>query len=137
MGNREKAESKRAALISAAQAASEAAYAPYSQFSVGAAVLLQDGAIITGCNIENASYGLTVCAERVAIFTTVASGHLDIAAVAVYTSASSIASPCGACRQVIAEFSDPADPLIVIIANELTSELLTIDELLPRSFSLS
>src|SRR3954453_15352313 len=92
-------------LMAAAREAQASAYAPYSNFPVGAAVLLSDGTIYRGCNVENPSFGLTICAERAAIFNAIADGRMDIAAVAVVTSAAKLCKPCGACRQVIAEFS--------------------------------
>jgi cytidine deaminase len=125
------------ALIAAARDAQLSAYAPYSNFSVGAAVLLSDGTIYRGCNIENASFGLTVCAERVAIFHAVTAGRMDIVAVAVVTSAPKLCKPCGACRQVIAEFSRAASPIIVISATQsglMAAE--TITDLLPDNFTL-
>ncbi len=124
-------------LVAAAREAQAMAYAPYSNFAVGAAVLVDDGTVYKGCNIENASFGLTVCAERVAIFQAVAAGHMDIVAVAVVTSATAIARPCGACRQIIAEFSRASSPVVVI--STITSGLAvteTIADLLPGSFTL-
>lgn len=93
----------RAALVSAARLARRRAYAPYSRFPVGAAVLAASGEIVTACNVENASYGLSVCAERAAIHRAVAEGHRRLRAVAVASGASG-ALPCGACRQVMQEF---------------------------------
>ncbi len=124
-------------LIAAAREAQIAAYAPYSSFSVGAAVLLDDGTVYTGCNIENASFGLTVCAERVAVFSAVSAGHMDIVAIAVSTSAPKLCKPCGACRQVIAEFSRVSSP-IIIISTTLSglSATDTITSLLPDNFTL-
>ncbi|MGP8199852.1 MAG: cytidine deaminase [Limisphaerales bacterium] len=97
-------------LLKRARAAMKCAYAPYSKFQVGAAVLLRDGRIFTGCNVENASYGLTICAERNAIFAAVAAsaGKPTIVAVAVVNRRGVPCSPCGACRQVIAEFGPDA-----------------------------
>ncbi|MGD0814263.1 MAG: cytidine deaminase [Verrucomicrobiota bacterium] len=97
-------------LLKHARAAMKCAYAPYSNFQVGAAVLLRDGRIFTGCNVENASYGLTICAERNAIFAAVAAsaGKPAIVAVAVVNRRGVPCSPCGACRQVIAEFGPDA-----------------------------
>ncbi|MDR7544060.1 MAG: cytidine deaminase [Armatimonadota bacterium] len=92
-----------ARLVRAARAARRRAYAPYSGFKVGAAVLTASGAVVPGCNVENASYGLSVCAERAAIHRAIAEGHRDLVAVAV-TSGRTAAMPCGACRQVMAEF---------------------------------
>jgi len=91
-------------LIDAAQAAAKNAYAPYSQFPVGAAVLASDGTVYAGCNVENASYGLALCAERVAIHTAVANGRRRLTAVAVVGPSGITLTPCGACRQVMEEF---------------------------------
>jgi cytidine deaminase len=103
---------QRDALVSAAKRAYENAYAPYSKFRVGAAILLENGQIFSGCNVENASYGLTNCAERTAIFSAVSalgSGQVRIRAVAVVNDREVACSPCGACRQVISEFGPDAD----------------------------
>ena len=134
---REFANSLREELLVAAREAQAAAYAPYSNFSVGAAVLLSDGTIYRGCNIENASFGLTICAERVALFHAISDGRIDIAAVAVVTSAPRLCKPCGACRQVIAEFSQADNPIAVLSAS-LTREssMETISDLLPDTFTL-
>ena len=125
-----------AELFAAAREAQAAAYCPYSNFAVGAAVLLSDGTVARGCNVENASYGLTVCAERVAIFNAIADGRMDIAAVACVTSAPRLCKPCGACRQVIAEFSQADNPIIVLsaCAEEAVAEPIT--SLLPDTFTL-
>jgi cytidine deaminase len=92
-------------LINHAKAAMKNAYAPYSRFKVGAALLTKSGKVFTGCNIENNSYGLTICAERVAIFKAVSEGEQDFKAMAITASGSKTAMPCGACLQVMAEFS--------------------------------
>ena len=107
-------------------------YSPYSNFAVGAAVLSNDGYIYGGCNIENASYGLTNCAERTAIFNAVSDGKRNISAIAVVADTDRPCSPCGACRQVIGEFKIPC----IIMAN-LKGEYkkVTLEELLPFSFS--
>ena len=125
------------ALLAAARAAAGQAYAPYSKFRVGAAVLA-GGRVFAGCNVENASFGLTICAERNAIFAAVASGARRIEAIALAcVDASAAASagslmPCGACRQVMAEFADGALP--VTIAGVGT---MALDALLPNAFRLS
>lgn len=130
-------ESEKDALLAAARDAQASAYAPYSNFAVGAAVLLSDGSIYKGCNIENASFGLTVCAERVAIFHAVTAGRMDIVAVGVVTSAPKLCKPCGACRQVIAEFSRADSPIVIISATESgLSATDTITSLLPDNFTL-
>jgi cytidine deaminase len=121
-------------LITAARQARDAAYAPYSNFPVGAAVLTIDGQIFTGCNIENASFGATMCAERVAIFAAVAAGRRQLRALAVIAATPQPVAPCGLCRQVLAEFSPDCQ---VIMAN-LTGDyqVLTLAELLPFAFKL-
>jgi len=126
-----------ARLRSIAREAMEAAYCPYSNLAVGAALLCGNGTIYRGCNVENASFGLTVCAERNAVFCAVAAGHLDFLAIAVVTSSADISRPCGACRQVIAEFS-PKNAPITIISEAVGGDYVveTISQLLPDSFSL-
>ncbi len=121
-----------AALLDQARQARTRAYAPYSRFLVGAAVLCEDGTIFTGCNVENASYGLAMCAERVAIGAAVASGHRRFMAVAVAGTGPGATAPCGACRQVIAEFA-PNCP--VYCAGESGGVLHTsMAALLPHQF---
>jgi cytidine deaminase len=130
---------KRDELLAAAREALKHAYAPYSKFQVGAAILLADGKIFTGCNVENASYGLTVCAERNAIFTAIGAsnvqpqGKIKLVAVAVATVPVVAASPCGACRQVIAEFGRDA---VIYYQGESGVKEQTIKELLPDGFIL-
>ena len=121
-------------LIDAARTAYEAAYAPYSRFRVGAACLGADGRIHTGSNVENASYGLSICAERAAVFNAVNAGERKIVAIALYTPTPRAVSPCGACRQVIAEFGDA----IEIIAASDGGDVVrwSISELLPARFRL-
>ncbi|RLG51982.1 MAG: hypothetical protein DRN96_03955 [Thermoproteota archaeon] len=122
-------------LVSLAAEAMKAAYAPYSKFRVGAAVLASSGAVYTGCNIENASYGLTVCAERVAVFKAISEGERGIRAVAVVTEAEKPTPPCGACRQVIYEHGPSA---VVVMANTRGDmEVASIRDLLPKAFSSS
>jgi cytidine deaminase len=125
--------SEKDSLIAAARAATQNAHAPYSNFHVGAAVLLESGEVFTGCNVENASYGLTNCAERTAIFSAIAAkGKIQLAAVAAFVASGTACSPCGACRQVIAEFSQP-DTLILYQGPGGVVET-TIADLLPDSF---
>lgn len=121
------------ALLAAARAASANAHCPYSRFPVGAAVQAADGRVFTGCNVENASFGLTICAERNAIFQAVAAGARDIVAVAVYTPTPQPTTPCGACRQVIAQFG-AAD--VRCDADGGATARYALDELLPRRFGL-
>lgn len=119
-------------LIAAASAARERAYARYSGYAVGAAVVSSDGAITTGSNVENAVYPLTMCAERVAIFQAVAAGTRQILAVAVVTENGG--SPCGSCRQVMREFGDEAMP-VFIADTRGNCRATTLAALLPDSFS--
>jgi len=121
-------------LADAARAASIRAYCPYSRFPVGAAVLTGSGAIATGCNVENASYGLTICAERNAIFRAVADGAKTIGALVLYTPTPHPSPPCGACRQVIAEFGD--DVRVRAICDGPDRIELSGSELLPHAFVL-
>ena len=96
-----------------ARKAADMAYAPYSNFRVGAALLSEDGTLITGCNIENRSFGLTVCAERTAVFKAISSGLRSFKAIAISTPDSEVpVGPCGACRQVLSEFMPPSSPVI-------------------------
>lgn len=121
------------ALVELAKKARAHAYAPYSGFAVGAAVLAADGRVFVGCNIENASYGLTNCAERTAIFSAVAAGARELRALVVVADGALPCSPCGACRQVIAEFAVER----IILANLKGSRrVVTKEELLPFAFSL-
>lgn len=119
-------------LLLRASEARENAYAPYSGFRVGAALLGRDGRIFTGCNVENVSYGAVSCAERNAVYTAIASGCRDFEAIAV-TSGGDTTFPCGICRQVLAEFSPN---LLVLCGNKSGYELYTLPELMPHSFRL-
>lgn len=123
-----------AALLAAARRAAAMAYVPYSSFPVGAAVLTADGSMMTGCNVENASYGLTVCAERVAVWAAVAAGHRTLRAVAVAASKGTGTTPCGACRQVLHEFAPTAGELTVVLEGADEPERVPLTTLLPRSF---
>ena len=117
-----------APLIAKALEMKQAAYAPYSQFSVGAAVLGESGRIYGGANVENASYGATVCAERAAIFAAVNAGERKLRAIAVTE------TPCGVCRQVMREFADPKSFEIVVANSATDFRVFTLDQLLPESF---
>ncbi|HRY30340.1 MAG TPA: cytidine deaminase [Elusimicrobiota bacterium] len=119
-------------LLAAAKAARQKAYAPYSRYRVGAAVLTFGGKIHAGCNVENASYGLTCCAERVAIFKAVSVGERRLRAVAIVLDAPSYGAPCGACRQVIYEFGPAADVLMGTVRGGVRVQ--RIGELLPLAF---
>lgn len=119
-------------LEKAARTAAQSSYSPYSKFRVGAAVLAGSGKIYSGTNVENASYGLCNCAERIAIFTAVAAGERTIQAVAVYTPAKKATAPCGACRQVINEFGPSA--LVISVCNSAERTATTLDHLLPAAF---
>jgi cytidine deaminase len=119
-------------LIAAAINARRRAYAPYSNFQVGAALLTADGRTFTGCNVENASYGLTVCAERVALCNAIVGGGKAFVALAVATAGGS--SPCGACRQALAEFCDEL-PILLVDANAVAPHReLNLQDLLPNAF---
>ncbi len=124
------------ALADAAIAARDAAHAPYSEYRVGAALLCADGTVVAGCNVENASYGLTVCAERNAVFAAVAAGERRFTAVAVATEDGG--SPCGACRQVLREFCPPPQDrrfgILLVDGKGRIKRRRTLAELLPESF---
>lgn len=122
-----------AALIEEAKKYRQFSYSPYSHFAVGAAVLTKDGQVYGGCNIENASYPLGNCAERTAIFKAVSEGKRDFAAIAIVADSDGPCPPCGACRQVMAEFKIPR----IIMANMKGDvKAVTLAEILPYSFSL-
>ncbi len=123
-------ESDAAVLIAAAQAARARAYVPYSHYAVGAALLTEDGEVFTGCNIENAVYPLTCCAERVAIFHAIAHGYRRFRALAVATANGG--SPCGSCRQVMHEFAP--EMTVLIVAESGLVRTSTVADLLPDSF---
>ena len=126
-------DSKRArTLLAAARRARRAAYAPYSRYKVGAAALMASGRVYTGCNVENASYGLTCCAERTAIFRAVADGEKRLVAIAIALDAPSYGAPCGACRQVIREFGP--DARVVMGTTRGPGKTVRLSELLPWSF---
>ena len=124
-------------LLAVAAAVSTKAHAPYSRFHVGSALLTADGGIFTGCNVENASFGLTNCAERTAVFSAVASGKKKFSAIAIVADGTPMPYPCGACRQVLAEFCAPNMPVFVASRGKLKAfEKTTLGELLPKAFRL-
>ncbi len=127
-------EGDRERLLKAAGQARNRAYAPYSGFSVGAAILTGDDAVFAGCNVENSSYGLTICAERVALFKAVSEGSMNFEAVALMTDTPEPVMPCGACRQVLAEFN----PELTVISGTLKGKSMSrrLSELLPEAFEL-
>ena len=122
-------------LIKEAIDAREKAYCPYSNFKVGAAVLFEDNNIYSGCNIENASFGATICAERTAIFKGVSKGLRKIKALAVFGDTDDYTYPCGICRQVISEFAESQDIKIFIVKNENDYIETTLEKILPGSFT--
>ena len=121
-------------LIKEAITAREQAYVPYSKFKVGAALITKSGKVYHGCNIENAAYSMTNCAERTAMFKAVSEGDKDFAAIAVVADTKGAVSPCGACRQVIAEFCAPDMPVYLTNLQGDVQET-TVSELLPGAFS--
>lgn len=127
-------------LLKLAEQASKHAYAPYSGFQVGAALECEDGTIITGCNVENASYGLTICAERNAIFKAVSEGHRKVSCIAIAGREKErefrgVCPPCGACRQVMEEFASP-DCRIILGRSDAQIKEYSLQELLPLGFRL-
>lgn len=125
--------SDRQRLIALARGARENAYAPYSKFFVGAALLTASGTIFDACNVENSSYGLSICAERSAIFQAVAAGEKTFAAIAIVAESKTDFRPCGACLQIMAEF---APNLRILLANGSKVEEFTLPDLLPKPFQL-
>jgi cytidine deaminase len=121
-------------LLRAAGEARTRAYAPYSKFRVGAAILAEDGTVFSGCNIENSSYGLTICAERVALFKAVSEGSVNFNALALVTDTDEPVMPCGACRQVLAEFN----PRMVVVSGTIQGKSAShkLSELLPEPFGM-
>jgi cytidine deaminase len=118
-------------LIAKAMEARKKAYAPYSHFAVGAALLAKSGRVYTGCNVENASYGLSICAERTAVFKAVSEGERDFEAIAVVTEKG--VTPCGACRQVLMEFGEDIQVIVADEAGEY--RVFGLQELLPEAFT--
>jgi cytidine deaminase len=122
-------------LLQAALAARENAHAPYSNFKVGAAIEDDSGRIHTGCNIENATYGLTLCAERVAVFKAISEGARKFRRIAVAADTGILAPPCGACRQILWEFCGDAELILTNLQNK--TETLRLKDLFPRPFDAS
>lgn len=120
-------------IIDIAKAVAEKAYAPYSQYKVGAALKGKSGKIYSGCNVENSSYGLTNCAERTAVFKAISEGESEFEEIVIYTDSEKLPTPCGACRQVLAEFSNDLKITMISRNGKKTS---TIKELLPLGFRL-
>ncbi len=118
-------------LLGRAKEAREKAYAPYSKYKVGAALLTVDGDIFTGCNVENVSYGLSICAERTALFTAIAAGKRDFIAMSIVASSPEV-SPCGACRQVLCELAPQAEIITFSRAGDI--KIKKVAELLPEAF---
>jgi cytidine deaminase len=122
-------------LIEAALAARLNAHAPYSHFLVGAAIETEDGQIVTGCNVENATYGLSVCAERVAVFKAVSEGIRKFKAIAVSADSKTLTPPCGACRQILWEFL--GDVPVTLVNLQGKTETFQLSEIFPRPFDAS
>jgi cytidine deaminase len=121
-------------LVAAASRARRAAYAPYSGYQVGAAILGGSGRVFEGCNVENASFGLTLCAERSAIAQLVASGERNLVAVAVVTAGPEPGAPCGLCRQALAEFVDDVPIALAVAGDEAPRKMTSLADLLPQPF---
>jgi cytidine deaminase len=122
-------------LVNAARAARENAHAPFSEFKVGAAVRAKSGKVYTGCNVENSTYGLTICAERVAIFKAVSEGEREFEAIAVCTDTEVLTPPCGACRQIIWEFCGDVPVILSNLGGQ--TETHQMSALFPRPFDAS
>jgi cytidine deaminase len=122
-------------LLEAALAVRKNAHAPYSHFQVGAAIEAEDGRVFTGCNVENATYGLTVCAERVAVFKAISEGARKFKRVAVAADTETLTPPCGACRQILWEFC--GDVELILVNLEGKTETFRLKDLLPRPFDAS
>ena len=121
-------------LLSLARDVARNAYVPYSQFPVGAAVECADGSVFTGCNVENAAFGSTICAERTAIVKAVSEGHTDFRRIAIYGEGKNYCMPCGACRQVMAEFSSEMEVLCTRAGGGYVS--YSLSKLMPYTFKL-
>ena len=121
-------------LLELARKASENSYSPYSKFPVGAALECSDGTVFTGCNIENAAYGDTICAERTAVVKAVSEGKRDFTRIAVWGNSRDYCYPCGSCRQVLSEFCE-ADMPVILANKEGEYKLVSLGELLPLAFT--
>lgn len=119
-------------LCKAAQAMLARAYVPYSNFPVGAALECADGSVFTGCNVENAAYGPSICAERTAVVKAVSEGHRDFVRIAIAADTEQFCPPCGVCRQVLAEFAGALE--VILVNNRGETRSLTFDDLLPYRF---
>lgn len=123
-------------IMDMAKDASKKSYSPFSRFSVGAAVLSESGKIYTGCNVENSSFGMTICAERCAIFKAISEGERKIYAVAIYSPNADNCNPCGACRQVMYEFQDDKNGVDIITENMGELVIRKLSEYLPYGFKI-
>ena len=123
-------------LMDKAKEASKMSYSPFSRFAVGASVLAKSGKIYTGCNVENSSFGMTICAERCAIFKAVSEGEREILAVAIYSPNADDCNPCGACRQVMFEFQDEESGVEIITENMGELVVRNLSEYLPYGFKI-
>ena len=124
-------------LLEVAAEAAQKAYSPYSEYKVGAALLCADGTVFTGCNVENSSHGMTICAERTAVFSAITAGHRDFVALAVAAIGEQMPYPCGACRQVLNEFCPGEFSVTIAKADALDDyEVISLAELLPHGFHL-
>ncbi|MET3644350.1 cytidine deaminase [Streptococcus gallinaceus] len=121
-------------LIDLAIEASKNAYVPYSHFPIGAALVAKDGRVFTGCNVENASFGLTNCGERTAIFKAISEGAREFEELVIFGKTEQPVSPCGACRQVMVEFFEKDLP-VTLVAEDKSTVVMTVQELLPYSFT--
>ena len=123
-------------LMDKAKQASKMSYSPFSRFAVGASVLAKSGKIYTGCNVENSSFGMTICAERCAIFKAISEGERCIEAVAIYSPNADDCNPCGACRQVMFEFQDDGNDIEIITENLGELIVRKLSEYLPYGFKI-
>lgn len=125
----------RRALVDAAREVRERAHAPFSNFKVGAAILDAEGRVFTGCNVENATYGLTMCAERVAVFKAISESAAKLERIAVVADSQVLTPPCGACRQILWEFCADAELILANLTGK--QEVMTVKQIFPRPFDAS